>query len=70
MTIERVMGVGDADLKTVHLLRAVLGETPTHDDECITIEANLDDMNPEVAGFYCPVSSRRVLLMRGLSPFK
>ena len=53
MTIDRVgWGAGDSDFEDrPNLLRAVLGDVPIAADDCITIEANLDDLNPEVAGF-------------------
>lgn len=46
-------GAGDLDLPDrPNLLRAVLGHTPAGSDErCVVIESNLDDLNPEIAGW-------------------
>ncbi|MSM39230.1 MAG: nickel pincer cofactor biosynthesis protein LarC [Geobacter sp.] len=45
-------GAGSRDCpERPNLLRAVLGEATTTDDEIMVVETHLDDMNPEVLGF-------------------
>ncbi len=53
MTVERVgWGAGNADFPDrPNLLRLVLGRTDPADAECTVIEANVDDMSPEIAGY-------------------
>jgi uncharacterized protein (TIGR00299 family) protein len=53
MTVERVgWGAGNADFPDrPNLLRLVLGRTDPADAECTVIEANVDDMTPEIAGY-------------------
>ena len=45
-------GAGDSDFSDrPNLLRAVLGRIESERSDCVVIEANIDDLNPEVAGF-------------------
>ena len=54
MTVERVgWGAGNADFPDrPNLLRLVLGRRgPPADSDCLVVEANVDDLSPEIAGF-------------------
>ena len=53
MVIERTgWGAGDADFPDrPNLLRLVLGRTHIESKRCVVVEANVDDLNPEIAGY-------------------
>ena len=53
MTVEGVgWGAGDADFPDrPNMLRLVLGVRESQTPDCEVIEANIDDMSPEVAGY-------------------
>jgi uncharacterized protein (TIGR00299 family) protein len=53
MTVEGVgFGAGNADFPDrPNLLRLVLGRTDAAEAECTVVEANVDDMTPEIAGY-------------------
>jgi pyridinium-3,5-bisthiocarboxylic acid mononucleotide nickel chelatase len=53
MQVSRISyGAGSRDLEaTPNLLRIIVGEAPELSDTAIMIEANIDDMNPEIYGY-------------------